>query len=100
MTNRKEQLKKLKPQIDEFEMGRNALFRVYQKNPRYLAKQLKELFAIIEPLGERDIHNKVFAEIGLLCPNNDKLLNSVARVLLTLAATTTREDIELLFVKE
>ncbi len=100
MTDRDKQLAKLRPQIDKLIQQRNNLVKVYQGNHKYLARQLDAVFTDIPTLGPRDVHNRVLNELKLLCPNHERLLNAVARVLLTLAQNTTREEITDAFAKE
>ena len=98
MKDRKEQLAPHRKQIRECQEGHHRLLNLYQKNTGHLEKQLINLFSVIDTLGPRDIHNVVVKEVLALCPNRDRLVKNVARVLVTQAQTTTDEEIENLFI--
>lgn len=98
MTDRNKQLAPHRKQIRDCQEGHNRLLSLYQKNRLHLEKQLINIFSVIDALGPRDIHNVVVKEVLALCPNRDRLVQNVARVLVTQAQTTTNEEIENLFV--
>lgn len=98
MIDRAKQLAQHRKKISECQEGHVRLLNLYQKNRGHLEKQLINLFSVIDALGPRDIHNVVVKEVLALCPNRDRLVQNVARVLLTQAQTTTDEEIENLFI--
>lgn len=98
MIDRAKQLGQHRKKISECQEGHVRLLSLYQKNRGHLEKQLINLFSVIDTLGPRDIHNVVVKEVLALCPNRDRLVQNVARVLLTQAQTTTDEEIENLFI--